>query len=90
MCEMYIQISLCGEENPILSSKQSKEENSNNVKKALDYLGNRHIAMLDGDMFDVYQVKAFVTKASSICDCNSEELMLYADGILEGIASPIN
>ncbi|MBR1632550.1 MAG: hypothetical protein IJ686_02220 [Bacteroidales bacterium] len=80
----------CSTINHIISPDQSREENNDKIKKAIDYLTAKHYAMLDGVTYDVSCLNAFVKKASSLCACDEEELMKYADDALNRIALPIN
>ena len=90
MKERYQQIGLCFTSNPILSADQSKEENTNSIKRAIDHMANNHLAILDGEIFYVTQLEAFVKKASSLYECNKEELLKYAQDQLSKMAPPIN
>ena len=90
MKKKYVQIGLCFTSNPILSDDQSSEENTKSIKKAIDHITNQHLAILDGEMFSLERMKFFVEKASSLCDCDKDELQKYADDQLGKIAPPIN
>lgn len=59
-CPSDPQIILWTEDNLILSSNQSKEENTNNIQKAISLLLEQHKAMLDGNIYDVYHLEDFI------------------------------
>ncbi len=76
----------CSTINHIISPDQSREDNNDMIKKAIDYLTAKHYAMLDGATYDVCSLEAFIKKASSLSTCDEEELMKYADDALKRIA----